>query len=139
MEYNGPTRTLSIPMVIPYRADQTEYEASATTSSIRLDGKLYRPVKQKYADNKLHLVLVEDYQTKVLSQSLVEWINTMTDQEKSTNSKSPLKTPIKEYLSIATLFACMTSYTLISDPQSPYTLIEQHITQDITTPPPQYS
>lgn len=74
----------SIPLSIPYQPDQREYEPHS--GKLEIDGKYYRIVKQRYAQDTLHIVYVNDTLQTELDASVNEWLASII--QKPVNSES---------------------------------------------------
>ncbi|MEZ5073107.1 MAG: hypothetical protein R2751_19720 [Bacteroidales bacterium] len=70
-------RTLSVPLTLPYQADQTEY--TDLDQRIEWEGITYRAVKGRYARDTFHLVVVIDPSTSNLHRLFGEWTGQVTD------------------------------------------------------------
>lgn len=62
----------SIPLSIPYQPNQSEYKP--VSSKLEIDGNYYRIVKQKYVQDTLHVIYINDTLQKELKQSVNEWL-----------------------------------------------------------------
>ncbi|WPP51449.1 hypothetical protein [Catalinimonas niigatensis] len=62
----------SIPLSIPYQPDQSEYKP--VSGKLEIDGNYYRIVRQKYVQDTLHVIYVNDTLQKELKQSVNEWL-----------------------------------------------------------------
>lgn len=62
----------SIPLSIPYQPDQTEYKP--VSAKLEIDGNYYRIVRQKYVQDTLHVIYINDTVQKELKQSFNDWL-----------------------------------------------------------------
>lgn len=65
----------AIPLAVPYQVNQTEYVP--TGGKVEVDGNFYRVVRQKYANDTLHVMYVPDMLQKELQQSVDKWLSTI--------------------------------------------------------------
>lgn len=62
----------AIPLSIPYQPDQPEYKP--VSAKLEIDGNYYRIVRQKYVQDTLHVIYVNDIVQQDLKQSMNEWL-----------------------------------------------------------------
>lgn len=74
---------LALPISLPYQPSQELYQPA--NESLEFDGKFYRLVKKRYANDTLHIIYVDDFKTQHLKKSFKEWINVIY-QEKNPDS-----------------------------------------------------
>lgn len=79
-------RKISVPMKIPYKADQNSY--LQTEGMIIFEGKVYRAMYQKYQSDSLHILAVEDRLTAHLNESIHEWIVNANQAQEEKNRSS---------------------------------------------------
>jgi hypothetical protein len=89
------TVTIKVPVAIPYLLD-TEYER--VDGEIEYNGEFFRLVKQKFANDTLHIVCIKDNRSKHMKQALAEYVKTFSDQPVNSKSATTLPSPIKDYI-----------------------------------------
>lgn len=91
--------TVKVPISIPYLMDQSEFtRADGKFSS---DGKYYRMVKQRYAQDTLTIVCIRDTGTEQIQTALGDYVKTFADnpqQSSKHNSKFSVSL-IKDFIS----------------------------------------
>lgn len=132
INYDGPAMRISVPITLPYWNDQGSFRP--THGKMVIDGKVYRKVLQKYAQDAIHLVLVEDRLTEKLNNSLADWLNTMNG---ANSEQSVLKSVVKDYIPSADPFALHPSVELMHQKYFSYHYNLLHRSSDVITPPPQ--
>lgn len=65
----------AIPLAVPYQSNQTEYVPAS--GKVEVDGNFYRLVRQRYANDTLHVIYVPDILQKELQQSVDKWLSTI--------------------------------------------------------------
>lgn len=65
----------AIPLAVPYQNNQTEYVPAS--GKVEVDGNFYRVVRQRYANDTLHVMYVQDALQKELQQSVDKWLATI--------------------------------------------------------------
>lgn len=91
------TFTIKVPISIPYAVDQKEFER--VDGEFELQGQFYRMVKQRLANDTLHIVCIKDQHGTRLTQALKDYVKSFTD--KPIQGKSNGKTTIsfiKDYI-----------------------------------------
>lgn len=132
VNFEGPVKRISIPITLPYWNDQSEYRTAQ--GKINLDGKIYRKVLQKYAQDAVHLVLVEDKLTEKLNTSLADWLDTMNG---TSNEKSLLKSVVKDFLPTEDPYDYGSPFSLVDQRYFSYNYYLLERSSDVITPPPQ--
>jgi hypothetical protein len=97
-DYSGAeTVTIKLPITIPYTPDAADFER--VDGKFEHNGTLYRLVKQRYAQDTLHIVCIKDQDGTRISEGLTSYVKTFTDKpiSNSKNSKT-VDTLIKDYL-----------------------------------------
>lgn len=61
-----------IPLAIPYQQNQTEYQPA--NGKVEIDGRYYRVVRQKYANDTLHVIYTADALRQGIERSIDKWI-----------------------------------------------------------------
>lgn len=126
---------VSIPISLPYWTE-TNYRPSQGT--INIEGIKYRKVMERYADDAIHLLVLEDKASAKLTAEMADWVKAMSSSESDTSGKINFLNAIaKDYLSM----------TEIAIPENTFLLnpIEYFFYQDglstrsleINSPPPQ--
>ncbi|MCE2708253.1 MAG: hypothetical protein ACK5BR_01205 [Bacteroidota bacterium] len=72
-------RMLEIPLQAPYMANQEEFQA--TNTSFEKDGKYYRAIKQRYQNDTLQVVYVQDTAKKNLDSAVKRWISALAEDQ----------------------------------------------------------
>ncbi|MEK6478692.1 hypothetical protein WJR50_14195 [Catalinimonas sp. 4WD22] len=62
----------SIPLAVPYQSNQQKYVPSS--GKVEVDGNFYRVVKQRYANDTLHILYAQDTLQKELKKSVDQWM-----------------------------------------------------------------
>lgn len=79
---------IKVPVSIPYMMDQLDF--SRTDGKFFNDGKYYRMVKQKYANDTLTIVCIRDTNSEQIQTALGDYVKTFADntqQSSQQNSK----------------------------------------------------
>lgn len=95
------TITFRIPLSLPYRSDDAEYQQAQ--GQFENNGEVYRLVKQKLLRDTLYIVCLKDADSKKINQDIADYVKTFSDthdSQKQSNAKKILS-PIKEYISSA--------------------------------------
>ena len=66
----------AIPFAVPYQRNQPNYEP-ADGSKIEVDGKFYRIIRQRYANDTLHVMYTPDALQEELKLSVDKWLSTI--------------------------------------------------------------
>lgn len=74
---------LALPVSLPYQPNQELYQPA--NESMEFDGKFFRLIKKRYANDTLHIIYIDDFKTQNLKKSFKDWINTIY-QEKNPDS-----------------------------------------------------
>jgi hypothetical protein len=93
------TITFRIPLSLPYRTDDTEYQQAH--GQFENNGEVYRLVKQKLLRDTLYIVCLKDADSKKINQDIVDYVKTFSDKpsDSHTNSTSKLVSNFsKDYL-----------------------------------------
>ncbi|HLF34328.1 MAG TPA: hypothetical protein VI583_08825 [Cyclobacteriaceae bacterium] len=77
----------SIPITLPYQPDQEEFQP--VLEIIEANGRFYRVIMQKYAKDTLHIIYQSDKNSEELHASLVNWIDSISQQ--SSAEKKPVE------------------------------------------------
>jgi len=93
---NSRTVTIKIPVSIPYKADQTEFER--VDGEFAYDGEFYKTIKQKYASDTLTIVCYKDHDTKIIQHALADYVRTFTDKPSSQKDNAKIVLFIKDYI-----------------------------------------
>jgi hypothetical protein len=78
----------SIPLSLAYQQDQKDF--LSVMQVIEADGKYYRIIKQRYANDTLHIIYMADKSRENLHTSLTEWVNSIS-QQSSQDKQSLIK------------------------------------------------
>lgn len=65
----------AIPLAVPYQVNQTEYVPAS--GKVEVEGDFYRVVRQRYANDTLHVIYVPDILQIELQQSVDKWLSTI--------------------------------------------------------------
>ncbi|MBL6448849.1 hypothetical protein JMN32_21230 [Fulvivirga sp. 29W222] len=88
---------ISTPLSLPYSPDQQEYQEAS--GSIQIEGKFYRFVKYRYAQDSLHLLYVKDNKMEQLHNVLRDWAVSFTSIPISKNGSVELwKSMSKDFI-----------------------------------------
>lgn len=71
-------REASIPISIPYQADQPDYRPASGT--VEIEGEFYRIVKQRYVKDTLRIQYVKDRSMEKLHDSFEDWLSSLTQK-----------------------------------------------------------
>jgi hypothetical protein len=98
-QYNASqTVTIRIPVAIPYMNNDTDFER--VDGKFEHEGKYYRLIKQRYANDTLTIVCLQDLEAKRINDALSEYVNTFADNGSDQNKNTTISiTFIKDYLS----------------------------------------
>ena len=92
--------TIKIPMSIPYMPDQLDF--TRVTGKFEHNGKLFRKVKQKYAQDTLTVVCVKDIVHKKIDLAITEFVKTFAENPFESNTSSKVNvTFLKDFLPMA--------------------------------------
>src|SRR5690606_15978290 len=128
---------MEIPMSIPYLADQEDYQR--VSASFEKNGKIYRVVKQRYAQDTLHLIYVPDVALRKLDLTVKGWIASLTEGDNQTTKNGLVLSMSfgKDYLTSIFRLA-LKSYILLPDEDVGFNFsFYQNINIDLTSPPPE--
>lgn len=89
---------LSIPMQAPYMANQEEFQP--TNTRFEKDGNYFRAIKQRFQNDTLQIVYVEDMERGKLDNTIKKWISSLNEEElpQDHSSKTFVKLFAKDYL-----------------------------------------
>jgi hypothetical protein len=89
---------IEIPLSAPYMANEEEFKP--TNTSFEKDGQFYRAIKQRYQNDTLQIIVVQDAARGVLDNTVKKWISFLTEDEipQNQNGKSLIKLLAKDYL-----------------------------------------
>jgi hypothetical protein len=130
--------TKSIFISFPYLPDQQDFHP--VSEKLELEGKFYRVVKQKYAQDTLHIVYINDVEREQLKLSFNDWIQTITQKPVSKEGKQIILTNLtKNYLPIQfdCSFSSLFTFNLINIKNYSFSVKSPFL--KIPTPPPQVS
>ena len=130
-------RKVSVKATIPYWADQKEYKS--TSGSFELNGIVYRALYQKYSNDSLHFLVVEDHLTSHLNQSVKDWVKNTTEPSSQEQGKVHYMKSITKDYRPGELIDFHTS-RLISiqvNGDTPYSFRSLSFILETDTPPPQ--
>lgn len=89
--------TIKVPVTVAYMPDQAEFQR--VDGKFEHQGKLYRMVKQRYAQDTLTVICVEDKERQKINQELAGYVKTFTDNAGNHPSNSKLNINfLKDYL-----------------------------------------
>ncbi len=94
--------TIKVPVSIPYMMDREDY--SRADGKFSSEGRQYRMVKQKYAQDTLTIVCVRDTDSEQIQVALSDYVSTFTDspaQPAKHTSKASISF-IKDFLAVNT-------------------------------------
>jgi hypothetical protein len=89
---------LAIPIQAPYMANQEEFQP--TNTRFEKDGKYFRAIKQRFQNDTLQIVYVEDLERGKLDSTIKKWISSLNEEElpQDHSSKTFVKLFAKDYL-----------------------------------------
>lgn len=93
---NTRTVTIKIPVSIPYKADQSEFER--VDGEFTYEGDFYRTIKQKYAGDTLTIVCYKDNNSKIIQNALADYVQTFTDKPIDQKDNAKVVSFIKDYI-----------------------------------------
>jgi len=100
--------TIKIPLSIPYLADAEDFKR--VDGRFEHAGQLYRKVRQRYSQDTLHLVCVNDHAGAEIRHALKHYVKTFSDKTADSRHTSKISlTLIKEYLTRPIHFECRAS------------------------------
>lgn len=130
---NNELRKISTPLSLPYSADQQEYQAAS--GSIQVNGKFYRFVKYKYAQDSLHLLYVNDNKMEALHDALRDWAVSFTSIPVSKNGNVEMwKSMSKDFIFLLSMYLSVQQGTEWSNAFGDYH--NQWLTHYISVPSP---
>ncbi|MEK6478782.1 hypothetical protein WJR50_14645 [Catalinimonas sp. 4WD22] len=129
----------SIPLSIPYQPDQQEYEPHS--GKLEIDGNYYRIVKQRYAQDTLHIVYVNDTLQTELDASVNEWLASIIQQPVNSDSTGfqLWKVLAKDFIIDEFWVLVQPERLLAAQPYRQSMIIPYDNSLAVPTPPPQYS
>ena len=91
-------RMMEIPLSAPYMSNQEEFQL--TNTRFEKDGNYFRAIKQRFQNDTLQVVYVQDTARKVLDSTVKTWISSLTEDElpQDQNGKVQFKLFLKEYI-----------------------------------------
>ncbi len=89
---------MEVPLSAPYMANQDEFQA--TNTRFEKNGKYFRAIKQRYQNDTLQVVYVQDTARKSLDNTVKKWIAFLTEDEIPTEKGAgfSLKLMVKDYI-----------------------------------------
>lgn len=90
-------KVLEIPFSAPYMANETQYRA--TNTSFQKDGKFFRVIRQRYQNDTIQLIYVQDFSRQRLNGAIQKWISWVNqdDLPAENSSDTNLKIFCKDY------------------------------------------
>lgn len=129
---------LSIPIRAPYLANQEDFQA--TNTRFEKDGKYFRAIKQRFQNDTLQVVYVEDMERGKLDNTVKKWISSLNEEElpQDHSSKTFVKLFAKDYLpSLLVAIPAPIGFPLESMQETVITLTYKNPSFSIDAPPPQ--
>ena len=130
--------TKSIPITFPYQTDQKEFQT--VDEKIELDGKIYRIVKKKYAEDTLHIVYLNDQKEEDIQKELDHLSDQMDQNEMEGSAKRTqnilLRMVISPYIYQDYVFAPIATDASNINHHSFYSTLYQRVFLSIPVPPP---
>ena len=127
----------SIPISFPYLADQKEYQT--VDERVKLEGKVYRIIKKRYANDTLHIMYINDYAREKIESGFTKWVSRMLKNNSSSDTKTVQFTfnfPDQQYFRSDFTFRALSSSTNNCDRQDHYSAYFKDIYPNIPSPPP---
>ncbi len=78
---HSQTESIAVPLSIPYMANQEDYQI--TNTSMELEGKYVRVIKQRYQNDTLHVVIVHDSQKQKTVNLISDWVKSLNKSDGS--------------------------------------------------------
>lgn len=126
---------ISIPMKIPYKANQTHY--SQTQGKIVLGKQVYRALYQKYQNDSLHILIVNDALTSHLNNSIHDLVKNATPVDENKSHTSIISFCSKHYDEPKSVYNLNNIYSLIkNDFKDTYLINHSQPYLDILLQPP---
>jgi hypothetical protein len=129
---------LSIPIRAPYLANQEYFQA--TNTRFEKDGKYFRAIKQRFQNDTLQVVYVEDMERGKLDTTLKKWISSLNEEElpQDHSSKTFVKLFAKDYLpSLLVKVPAPIGFRLETMQETVISLTYKNPSFSIDAPPPQ--
>ncbi|MDF9796982.1 hypothetical protein OKW21_002245 [Catalinimonas alkaloidigena] len=126
----------SIPLSIPYQPDQQHYEPHS--GKVEINGQYYRIVKQRYAQDTLHILYVNDSLQTDLDASVDEWIASMIQKPLNSDHQGiqRWKTLAKDFIIDEFWVLVQPKRLLASQPYQQEIVVEYRYHISIPSPPP---
>lgn len=135
MEISPDMKLVSIPISLPYWTE-TSYRPSQGT--LNIDGVTYRKVMEKYSNDSIHILVLEDKASDKLTADMADWVKSMSSTESDTSGKiNFLNSIAKDYLSLAEVVIPENTFSLNS---IEYFFFQEGLSTrilEINAPPPQ--
>lgn len=128
------TIVIKVPLSLPYQTDWTSFQR--VDGDFERDGKFYNLVKQKIERDTLTIIAVRDHEEATLFESLVEFVQSNTDNPISKNTGKLIENFAKDFLCSSSGLTTA-SIGWIAEPAfvvPHYSVI--HSFQKVHTPPP---
>jgi hypothetical protein len=94
---DSETVTIKIPISIPYASDSEEFER--VDGRFEHQGEFYRLVKQRFSQDTLYVVVVNDKENKKIDEAMASFVKTFTDKPVDSHSNSKIVISfIKDYI-----------------------------------------
>tara|TARA_R110002020_G_scaffold471621_1_gene698867 strand:- start:5790 stop:6293 length:504 start_codon:yes stop_codon:yes gene_type:complete len=130
---------IEIPLSAPYMANQEEFKPINT--SFEKDGQFFRAIKQRYQNDTLQIIVVQDTARGVLDNTVKKWISFLTEDElpQDFDGTTSMKLFVKDYIQSAPFFFEAYAKVTINSGLIFFTHIYLNPEKGIFSPPPQVS
>jgi hypothetical protein len=136
--FSEEERVMLMPLTIPYLANQDDYQI--TNTPIDIDGRHFRAIKQKYANDTLEIVYVLDAPKSQLIKQVNEWISLLNSESNQSEGKIFFFKMYKDYTSTNLKFNLIESIfsKVLLEMRSPYSFYKTFCML-LEGPPPEIS
>jgi hypothetical protein len=131
----GETIIIKVPFHLPYQLDNDDYQR--VDGEIAYQGDYYRLVKQKFENDTLYIVCIQDHESKRINQALADYVKTFTDKPvDAKHSKQTGVTFIKDFLPSVLAISHVSNgyYYAIENLPASEVLVDR--SRSVFTPPP---
>ncbi len=126
---------ISIPMKIPYKANQIDY--SQTRGKIVLGKQVYRAIYQKYQNDSLHILIVNDAISSHLNNSIHALVKNAAPMDENKSRTSVINFCAKHYDEPKSVSGLKSIYSVsVNDYTDTYQRVHKSPCLDILLQPP---
>ncbi len=124
---------LRIPIAIPYQYDNPDFVP--VTGKFQHEGKTYRLIKQRYAQDTLTVICILDHRAQQIQDAMSRYVNTFRDHH-ADDDQTPLPNFIKEYIPFVLVLTTVCYGWMIDVRHLAHeTRLTSHFSQVIYSPP----